>query len=138
MFSDTVTIYNIYRNFEDDSTTYFRSVIDGVHCQSKFIHKLNDREIESASYLEIYIPLTAHERQYKDFMEEKEWNFTQDKQRAYTFQSEDIVIVGYTDFEITDSKSVNEVFEKHKAFRITGFNPYGFGSIADHAKVVAK
>lgn len=141
MFDTNLTIYNIYRDYQNDKRVYHRTNLHGVNWQGKNVQNLSDKEIESADYTNVYIPETVVADEGKVFCTPEEWSAkSTDRSGRFTFQKNDIVVPGNIDFDITGEEGAREkdLFERFPALRVFEITPCFFGSEADHWKIGAK
>lgn len=141
MFDTNLTIYNIYRDYQNDKRVYHRTNLHGVNWQGKNVQNLSDKEIESADYSNVYIPETVVADEGKVFCTPEEWSAKgTDRSGRFTFQKNDIVVPGNIDFDITCEEGAREkdLFERFPALRVFEITPCFFGSEADHWKIGAK
>lgn len=141
MFDTNLTIYNIYRDYQNDQREYHRTNLHGVNWQGKNVQNLSNKEIESADYTNIYIPETVVADKGKVFCAPEEWSAKgTDRSGRFTFQKNDIVVPGNINFDITGEEGAREkdFFERFPALRIFEIIPCFFGSEADHWKIGAK
>lgn len=141
MFDTNLTIYNVYRDYQNDQREYHRTNLHGVNWQGKNVQNLSNKEIESADYTNVYIPETVVADKGKVFCTPEEWSAKgTDRSGRFTFQKNDIVVLGNIDFDITGEEGAREkdLFERFPALRIFEITPCFFGSEADHWKIGAK
>lgn len=141
MFDTNLTIYNIYRDYQNDQREYHRTNLHGVNWQGKNVQNLSNKEIESADYTNVYIPETVVADKGKVFCTPEEWSAKgTDRSGRFTFQKNDIVVPGNIDFDITGEEGAREkdLFERFPALRVFEITPCFFGSEADHWKIGAK
>lgn len=141
MFDTNLTIYNIYRDYQNDKRVYHRTNLHGVNWQGKNVQNLSNKEIESADYTNVYIPETVVADRGKVFCTPEEWSAKgTDRSGRFTFQKNDIVVPGNIDFDITGEEGAREkdFFERFPALRIFEITLCFFGSEADHWKIGAK
>lgn len=141
MFDTNLTIYNIYRDYQNDKRVYHRTNLHGVNWQGKNVQNLSNKEIESADYSNVYIPETVVADKGKVFCTPEEWSAKgTDRSGRFTFQKNDIVVLGNIDFDITGEEGAREkdLFERFPALRVFEITPCFFGSEADHWKIGAK
>ena len=74
MFDTNLTIYNIYRDYQNDKRVYHRTNLHGVNWQGKNVQNLSNKEIESADYSNVYIPETVVADKGKVFCTPEEWS----------------------------------------------------------------
>ena len=141
MFDTNLTIYNIYRDYQNDQREYHRTNLHGVNWQGKNVQNLSNKEIESADYTNVYIPETVVADEGKVFCTPEEWSAkSTDRSGRFTFQKNDIVVPGNIDFDITGEEGAREkdLFERFPALRVFEITPCFFGAEADHWKIGAK
>ena len=141
MFDTNLTIYNVYRDYQNDQREYHRTNLHGVNWQGKNVQNLSNKEIESADYTNVYIPETVVADKGKVFCTPEEWSAKgTDRSGRFTFQKNDIVVLGNIDFDITGEEGAREkdLFERFPALRVFEITPCFFGAEADHWKIGAK
>lgn len=141
MFDTNLTIYNVYRDYQNDKRVYHRTNLHGVNWQGKNVQNLSNKEIESADYSNVYIPETVVADKGKVFCTPEEWSAKgTDRSGRFTFQKNDIVVPGNIDLDITGEEGAREkdLFERFPALRVFEITPCFFGSEADHWKIGAK
>lgn len=109
--NSSVTLYNSNYNKEDDCIKYNRTHIRGVNFQdTKAIKVSETKGILSADIAKIFIPFTA-DTEGKQYIKPKAYKRLTDaeKYNYFTFSSDDKIVKGIIDFELTGKKPNNDL-----------------------------
>ena len=143
IFDKNITLYNAFYDRDNDIIRYARTYIQGVHIEiSKGIKSDGKGSLNNQNTCSIYIPFNA-------YFEGKEYisptHFEQlpeiDRDKYFTFNSDDKVVGEMVDFELTGETENNiKTLENNfdDVFNITSIEKNDYGSnIMRHWKVGA-
>jgi len=128
-----ITLFNKVFNRETEKTEYFRTYIYNVDWQGELITNVNDKGFIGADKITCYIPFTGNAEGGKRYVKPREFNrmSNSERERAFTFNKNDIIVKGMVDFDITNEsghKSKDLFNDYIESGTIVSIIPHDYGS----------